>query len=85
MSLIMASNLIVSRLFEEKRGDIVFSDYFCHIFHKMNLVIFCCYNKKILGILCICICSYSFMPIAMELYRFLVHDLKMCILLGHNP
>ena len=57
---------------------------FCHFFHKMTLVIVAAKMKRYKAS-CVWNSSYSFIPIALKLYRYLGHGLKMCILFGHNP
>ena len=56
---------------------------FCHLFHKMNVVIFVAKMNRYLA--CVCISSYSFMLIPLILYMCLGHGLKMCIFSGYNP
>ena len=59
------------------------SDYFCFVllflyfFHKMNFIIFSSQNELIQSILCNS--SYSLMLFVLKLFRYLGHDLKICI------
>ena len=49
---------------------------FCHLLHKMKLVIF---QAEVNRYFCVCNSSYCFTPIPLKLYRCLGHGLKMCI------
>ena len=66
--------VVVPRLFEEKRRDIVFG------FPSFRLSVPLKYNVP-----CVRNSSYSFMPIHLKLYRCFCHGLKICMWFGYYP
>ena len=75
--------IVVPRLFEEKRRDIVFG--FPSFRLSVRPSVLPSFRPPIEYVRCVRNSSYSFTPILLKLYRCLYHPFKICMWFGYNP